>query len=284
MVFEHGKTTLYHKLDTMKQDHEKTVLELESKHDQANALHQDEINRIKTNHEKKIHELSEEIKQTKEKHAAEIDSLSMVQKSTIDNMERSKQNEVEVLNKLHAESNQKIQIVETNRKKQICNAMLLKWKGKNILYGFRTWKNYVVSCKLDTMKQDHEKTVLELESKHDQANALHQDEINRIKTNHEKKIHELSEEIKQTKEKHAAEIDSLSMVQKNTIDNMERSKQNEVEVLNKLHAESNQKIQIVETNRKKQICNAMLLKWKGKNILYGFRTWKTTLYHVNLTP
>ena len=31
------------------------------------------------------------------------------------------------------------------------------WKGKNILYGFRTWKNYVVSCKLDTMKQDHEK-------------------------------------------------------------------------------------------------------------------------------
>ena len=49
-----------------------------------------------------------------------------------------------------------------NRKKQICNAMLLKWKGKNILYGFRTWKNYVVSCKLDNMKQDHEKTVLEL--------------------------------------------------------------------------------------------------------------------------
>ena len=91
---------------------------MKSKQDQANALHQDEINRIKTNHEKKIHELSEEIKQTKENHAAEIDSLSMVQKSTIDNMERSKQNEVEVLNKLHAESNQKIQIAnqseETN--------------------------------------------------------------------------------------------------------------------------------------------------------------------------
>ena len=30
-----------------------------------------------------------EIKQAKEKHAAEIDSLSMVQKSTIDNIERS---------------------------------------------------------------------------------------------------------------------------------------------------------------------------------------------------
>ena len=84
------------------------------------------------------------------------------------------------LNKLHAESNQKIQIAEANRKKQICNAMILKWKAKNILYGFRTWKNYVVSCKVDTMKQDHEKTVLELKSKHDQANALHQEEINKL--------------------------------------------------------------------------------------------------------
>ena len=106
--------------------------------------------------------MSQEIKQAKENHAAEIDSLSMVQKSTIDNIEQSKQNEVAVLNKLHAESNQKIQIAEANRKKQICNAMLLKWKAKNILYGFRTWKNYVALCKVDTMKQDHEKTVLEL--------------------------------------------------------------------------------------------------------------------------
>ena len=72
---------------------------------------------------------------------------------------------------------------------------ILKWKAKNILYGFRTWKNYVALCKFDTMKQDHEKTVFELKSKHDQANALHQEEINRIKANHENKIHELSQEI-----------------------------------------------------------------------------------------
>ena len=168
--------------DTMKQDHEKTVLELKSKHDQANALHQEEINRIKANHENcKIHELSQEIKQAKENHAAEIDSLSMVQKSTIDNIKQSKLNEVAVLNKLHAESNEKIQIAEANQKKQICNAMILKWKAKNILYGFRTWKNYVALCKVDTMKQDHEKTVLELKSKHDQANALHQEEITKLK-------------------------------------------------------------------------------------------------------
>ena len=175
---------------------------------------------------------------------------------------------------MHAESNEKIQIAEANQKKQICNAMILKWKAKNILYGFRTWKNYVALCKFDTMKQDHEKTVLELKSKHDQANALHQEEINRIKANHENKIHELSQEIKQAKENHAAEIDSLSMVQKSTIDNIEQSKLNEVAVLNKLHAESNEKIQIAEANQKKQICNAMILKWKAKNILYGFRTWK----------
>ena len=159
---------------------------------------------------------------------------------------------MEVLNKLHAESNEKIQIAEANQKKQICNAMILKWKAKNILYGFRTWKNYVALCKVDTMKQDHEKTVLELKSKHDQANALHQEEINRIKANHENKIHELSQEIhklsqdKQAKENHAAEIDSLSMVQKSTIDNIEQSKLKEVAVLNKLHAESNEKIQIGE--------------------------------------
>ena len=122
---------------------------LKSKHDQANALHQEEINRIKANHENKIHELSRGNQTNKkENHAAEIDSLSMLQKSTIDNIEQSKLNEVAVLNKLHAESNEKIQIAEANQKKQICNAMILKWKAKNILYGFRTWKNYVVLCKL----------------------------------------------------------------------------------------------------------------------------------------
>ena len=60
---------------------ENRLSNLKSKHDQANALHQEEINRIKANHENKIHELSQEIKQAKENHAAEIDSLSMVQKA-----------------------------------------------------------------------------------------------------------------------------------------------------------------------------------------------------------
>ena len=149
----------------------------------------------------KIHELSQEIKQAKENHAAEIDSLSMVQKSTIDNMEQSKLKEVAVLNKLHAESNEKIQ-PEANQKEtnMQCNDIEMESK-EYFVWFFEHGKTMSRSCKVDTMKQDHEKTVLELKSKHDQANALHQEEINRIKANHENEIHELSQGNQTSKRK-----------------------------------------------------------------------------------